>query len=193
MLCIISVMQIDEMKLKKLFISFCLCIQDRNNDCISHGMGCFVVMCRKTYNPAIRGISLLPLPSSQSSHDEVPCHFSSLSSHLPMHPLVFPHCQNSDRRVRLCARGVLSSAVRKPTALCANHNQTAPRSFHLVQQSGTRHSIIERKTTWSEKIWASAVRHRNHTTIHCWNKLQYTTKTNKRNSQSQRSSQLINH
>lgn len=59
------------------------------------------------------------------------------------------------------------SAVRKPTALCANHNL---RSADLVQQSGRRFSVKERKTTWSEKIWAYAERHHCGTTIHSSNK-----------------------
>lgn len=53
---------------------------------------------------------------------QVTRHFSCL----PLSASVFLHCQNSDKTVRVLARGVLSSAVRQPTALCANHNQRAP-------------------------------------------------------------------
>lgn len=94
---------------------------------------------------------------------------STLSSHLPLPALVFPRCQNSDRRVRVLARGVLSSAVKKSTALCASHNHKTPHPFSpLVHQLGTLYSITE-KNTWSEKFCAYAERHHSHTTVHCWN------------------------
>lgn len=107
--------------------------------------------------------ALLPLLSSQSSYDEVMCH-------LTLPPSVFPCCQNSDRRMKCGQELIFSSAVRKPTALCANHNRKSPPSSPLVQQSGTRFSVKERKTTWSEKVWAYAERHHGGTTIHSSNK-----------------------
>lgn len=84
---------------------------------------------------------LLPLISSQSSYDEVPCHFSSP----PLASFSFSCCWNCDRRMRVWARDVLSSAVRKPTALSANHDQGATPSFPLVHQLETRYSTTEIK------------------------------------------------
>lgn len=77
--------------------------------------------------PLHRFLGLLPASSSKSSYDEVPCHFSVLF--LPRFAsAASPHCQHSDKEVRVLARGVVSSAERKPTVLIANHNQRDPRS-----------------------------------------------------------------
>lgn len=96
--------------------------------------------------------------------------WSYVSLLLTLPPSVFPCCQNSDRRMKCGQELIFSSAVRKPTALCANHNRRSPPSSPLVQQSGTRFSVKERKTTWSEKVWAYAERHHGGTTIHSSNK-----------------------
>lgn len=162
MLCIISVSQIDERKWEiKLLISFvCLCTQYSHQH-ISHGICHWVLLCSGRY--------VQHLLQSPPSGNKVPMMKLCVTSPPPHFAPVSPQpcCQNSDRGMRVWARVDLSSAVRKPTALCANHN---PR--HLPPHYHHHH---HHRHLWSgrNKIQCQgkkAERHHSDTTIHGTNK-----------------------
>lgn len=132
--------------------------------CTQSGASLYII-----YNSVSQGCFLYCPPKVPMM--KVPCHFSRLH----FSASVFLLCQNSDKTVRVLARGALSSAARQPTALCANHNQRAPPPpFPLVHPLGTRYMITERKTTWSEE---KLVKDTRYSAIYCWNNHCFTTFT----------------
>lgn len=132
---------------KYIFISFVYLFKQHCDDCVPHRIGRFC-SCVHQGVSVLDVLQCFPWPPSFTILTKF-LWWSPLSLLLSLPfppPLVFPLCQNSDRRVRVLARGILSSAVRKPSVPC----QSQSKSFQLlpvVQLLGTRYIIIYKRHT----------------------------------------------
>lgn len=170
----------NKLEKKKLFISYLFMHAVYCNNCISYYMGLFAVMCGVLGLFLCRIYCSSLLPSFLHYPHNVPMMKLPVTS--PRSPLLSPPLacltlsplpkqwqegEGVGKRcfVKYCEK-VSCTVCQSQSQECPTPPQPPAPSFPPAHQLGTRYSIMGRKTTWSQRVWAFAERNHGHATVH---------------------------